>query len=52
MKAILKSQPEGPARKYYRITALGILHYEKQLNSWYKLKNGIEKILQRGDNDE
>lgn len=51
-ESYIKESTEGPARKYYRIIALGILHYEKQLNSWYKLKNGIEKILQRGDNDE
>ena len=43
---------EGPARKYYRITALGIEFYKKQLNSWEKLKNGMDSILKRGENDE
>ena len=34
---------EGPARKYYRITAL---------NSWEKLKNGMDSILKRGENND
>ena len=43
---------EGPARKYYRITALGIEFYKKQLKSWEKLKNGIDSILERGENND
>lgn len=43
---------EGPARKYYRITALGIEFYKKQLKSWEKLKNGIDSILKRGENND
>ena len=43
---------EGPARKYYRITALGIEFYKKQLNSWEKLKNGTDSILKRGENND
>lgn len=43
---------EGPARKYYRITALGIEFYKKQLNSWEKLKNGMDSILKRGENND
>mgnify|MGYP000855804624 FL=1 len=43
---------EGPARKYYRITVLGIEFYKKQLNSWEKLKNGMDSILKRGENND
>ena len=43
---------EWPARKYYRITALGIEFYKKQLNSWEKLKNGMDSILKRGENND
>lgn len=43
---------EGPARKYYRITALGIEFYKKQLNFWEKLKNGMDSILKRGENND
>ena len=43
---------EGPARKYYRITALGIEFYKKQLNSCEKLKNGMDSILKRGENND
>ena len=48
----IKESNEGPARKYYRITVLGLNYYEKQLSSWNNLKEGIEKILQRGENNE
>lgn len=43
---------EGPARKYYRITALGMEFYKKQLKSWEKLKNGMDSILKRGENND
>ena len=43
---------EGPARKYYRITASGMRYYNNQLEAWEKLKNGMDKILKRGENDE
>lgn len=43
---------EGPARKYYRITALGIEFYKKRLNSWEKLKKGMDSILKRGENND
>ena len=43
---------EGPARKYYRITALGIEFYKKQLNSWEKLKKCMDSILKRGENND
>ena len=43
---------EGPARKYYRITALGIEFHKKQLNSWEKLKKGMDSILKRGENND
>ena len=43
---------QGPARKYYRITALGIEFYKKQLKSWEKLKNGMDSILKRGENND
>lgn len=48
----IQESNEGPARKYYRITANGIEHYKNQLESWNKLKDGIENILKRGNGDE
>lgn len=43
---------EGPARKYYKITDLGIQHYKKQLEAWENLKIGMDSILERGEIDE
>lgn len=43
---------EGPARKYYRITVFGMEHYKNQLELWEKLKNGMDSILKRGENND
>ena len=43
---------EGPARKYYRITVSGMEHYKNQVESWEKLKTGMDSILKRGEKDE
>jgi len=43
---------EGPARKYYRITVSGMEHYKNQLELWEKLKNGMDSILKRGENND
>ncbi|MEB3025608.1 MULTISPECIES: PadR family transcriptional regulator [unclassified Parvimonas] len=43
---------EGPARKYYRITTSGMGYYDNQVEAWEKLKNGMDSILKRGENDE
>lgn len=48
----IKESNEGPARKYYRITVSGMEHYKKQLEAWNSLKEGMEKILQRGECNE
>lgn len=43
---------EGPARKYYRITVSGMEYYKNQVESWEKLKTGMDSILKRGEKDE
>ena len=52
LRRLSKESNEGPARKYYRITASGMRYYNNQLEAWEKLKNGMDKILKRGENDE
>ena len=43
---------EGPARKYYRITVAGMEHYKNQLEAWENLKNGMDRILKRGESND
>lgn len=51
-ESYIKESNEGPARKYYRITVLGISFYEEKLKAWESLKDGMEKILKRGECNE
>lgn len=41
---------EGPARKYYRITALGRNYLQSGVNEWRRFAAGVEQIL-GGDTD-
>ena len=36
----------------YRITVCGMEHYKNQLELWEKLKNGMDSILKRGENND
>lgn len=48
----IKESNEGPARKYYKITEQGILHYENQVKLWNELKIAIDEILERGEDND
>lgn len=48
----IKESSEGPARKYYRITCQGIIHYKNQVKLWDELKTAVDEILERGDDCE
>ena len=45
----LKESSEGPARKYYRITVLGIQHQEKVLAEWNTLSEKINQFIKERD---
>lgn len=41
----LKESNEGPSRKYYRITKVGINYYEDLLEQWKEFHNNVNYIL-------
>ena len=40
----LAESPEGPARKYYQLTARGRLLLARMLTAWAEVRNGIETV--------
>jgi PadR family transcriptional regulator PadR len=40
----LAESPEGPARKYYQLTARGRLLLTRMLNAWAEVRDGIEAV--------
>ncbi len=45
----LKESSEGPSRKYYRMTDLGLKETEKLLKEWAQFSLAVEFIIQNGD---
>lgn len=45
----LKESTEGPPRKYYRMTNLGIKETEKLLTEWKKFSMDVEFVIHHGD---
>lgn len=41
----LRESTEGPPRKYYHLTASGILYMEELHSEWTKLQNGVNSFL-------
>ncbi|AGM98167.1 PadR family transcriptional regulator [Streptococcus iniae] len=49
-----KPSPQGPKRKYYRLTAVGIKQLAGFKNNWSLLSNALDQLLQKessGDKD-
>lgn len=44
----LQESPEGPPRKYYKITKLGKEFLKEQLKQWLKFNKQIEKLIGKG----
>lgn len=45
----LQESSEGPSRKYYHLTDLGITYLEKQLIDWQHFADSVETIITLGD---
>lgn len=41
----LRESTEGPPRKYYHLTALGILYMEELRGEWTELQDGVNSFL-------
>ena len=41
----LRESTEGPPRKYYHLTASGVLYMEELRSEWIKLQDGVNSFL-------
>jgi PadR family transcriptional regulator, regulatory protein PadR len=44
VETTLAESPEGPARKYYQLTARGRLVLAKMLAAWAEVRDGIDQV--------
>ena len=44
----LKESNEGPPRKYYRMTKLGLEETEKLVSAWHKFSDDVNYIIKSG----
>lgn len=51
-ESYLRESQEGPPRKYYKITTLGLSVYKKQLEDWLDFNNSVRNLLNIGDSSE
>jgi PadR family transcriptional regulator PadR len=49
VETTLAESPEGPARKYYQLTARGRLLLAKMLGAWAEVRDGINQVSTAGD---
>ena len=45
----LKESTEGPPRKYYHLTPLGVVRKKKLLSEWIKFESSVNKFLKEKD---
>lgn len=48
----LRESQEGPPRKYYKITDLGLHRKELLKREWFDLLDGINYLLEEGDEND
>lgn len=51
VEGYLVASPEGPARKYYRITSAGKEALDRWIAEWRQMVRGVEHILEGGARD-
>lgn len=44
--SVMKASPLGPMRKYYYLTNEGKNELSEFINSWYKIKENVENVLE------
>lgn len=44
VETTLAESPEGPARKYYQLTARGRLVLARMLSAWAEVRDGIDQV--------
>ncbi len=48
----LRESPEGPPRKYYKITGQGIKYKKSLLKDWNDLTKGVIELIEECERDE
>lgn len=48
----LKESTEGPPRKYYHLTAVGILYKENLKKEWVEFYTGVDRFIKESDHDD
>lgn len=48
----LEESKEGPPRKYYKLTELGIKTKEELVEQWCSFVDGVNRIVKGGEKDE
>lgn len=51
LTSYLQDSPEGPARKYYRLTGKGVAHLERLAGEWRALVRGVTQLMGAGIDD-
>ncbi|GEL16097.1 PadR family transcriptional regulator [Pediococcus cellicola] len=51
LQSIVKPSADGPDRKYYVITTQGIRTLHTFNQQWFQLKNHVDKILKKADDN-
>lgn len=52
LESYLKESTEGPPRKYYHITSLGVERYHTVLEEWTLFSNNVNEYLKKESQDE
>ncbi|KRL97195.1 PadR family transcriptional regulator [Liquorilactobacillus satsumensis] len=47
----MKSSPDGPNRKYYSLTAAGVVAKQTFANQWHVLSQSVERLIQEENNE-
>lgn len=48
----LKESTEGPPRKYYHLTAAGVLYKDNLKSEWAEFNTRVDQFIKESDNDD
>lgn len=52
LETYLQESTEGPSRKYYRLSVLGIEYRDTLLNEWMEFSKSVNNFIEREQNDD
>ena len=48
----LRESTEGPPRKYYRLTAVGVMYKDRLKEEWRQFRSQVDRFMEESDRDE